>query len=32
MDIDDRRNKGYGEWYEDRNPLTLDKLKGARSK
>jgi hypothetical protein len=32
MDIDDKRNKGYGEWYEDRNPLTLDKLKGARSK
>jgi hypothetical protein len=32
MDIDDKRNKGYGEWYKDRNPLTLDKLKGARSK
>lgn len=32
MDLDDKRNKGYGEWYSDRNPLTLEKLKGARSK
>jgi hypothetical protein len=31
MDIDDKRNKVYGEWYKDRNPLTLDKVKGARS-
>lgn len=32
MDLDDKRNKGYGEWYSDRNPLTLEKLRGARSK
>ncbi len=32
MDLDDKRNKGYGEWYSSRNPLTLGKLKGARSK
>lgn len=32
MDLDDKRNKPYGEWYADRNPLTLEKLKGARSK
>lgn len=32
MDLDDRRNKPYGEWYNDRNPLTLQKLRGARSK
>ncbi|RUR84493.1 DUF3800 domain-containing protein [Chlorogloeopsis fritschii PCC 9212] len=32
MDLDDKRNKPYGEWYCDRNPLTLEKLKGARSK
>jgi hypothetical protein len=32
MDLDDKRNKGYGEWYSDRNPLTLEKLGGARSK
>ncbi|MEH2178191.1 hypothetical protein [Nostoc sp.] len=32
MDLDDNRNKPYGEWYGDRNPLTLEKLKGARSK
>lgn len=32
MDLDDKRNKGYGEWYSDRNPLTLAKLRGARSK
>jgi hypothetical protein len=31
-DLDDRRNKLYGEWYGDRNPLTLEKLRGARSK
>ncbi|TBR57267.1 hypothetical protein B4U84_14635 [Westiellopsis prolifica IICB1] len=27
MDLDDRRNKPYGEWYTDSNPLSLDKLK-----
>ncbi|MFB2771427.1 DUF3800 domain-containing protein [Pelatocladus sp. BLCC-F211] len=27
MDLDDRRNKLYGEWYTDSNPLSLDKLK-----
>jgi hypothetical protein len=32
MDLDDRRNKLYGEWYSDRSPLTLEKLRGARSK
>ncbi len=32
MDLDDRRNKPYGEWYSDRSPLTLEKLRGARSK
>jgi hypothetical protein len=32
MDLDDRRNKAYGEWYTDRNPLTLEKLREARSK
>lgn len=32
MDIDDRRNKNYGEWYCDRNPLTLEKIREARSK
>ncbi|MDF5714294.1 MAG: DUF3800 domain-containing protein [Rhizonema sp. NSF051] len=31
MDLDDKRNKPYGEWYRDSNPLTLEKLKGARS-
>jgi hypothetical protein len=31
MDLEDKRNKPYGEWYGDRNPLTLEKLKGARS-
>lgn len=32
MDLDDKRNKPYGEWYSDRNPLTLEKLRGARFK
>ncbi len=27
MDLDDRRNKPYGEWYSDRNLLTLEKIK-----
>lgn len=29
MDLDDRRNRSYGEWYSDSNPLTLQKLKPA---
>jgi len=31
MDLDDKRNKLYGEWYCDHNLLTLEKLKEARS-
>ena len=27
MDLDDQRNKPYGEWYDRRNPFTLDKMK-----
>ncbi len=27
MDLDDKRNKAYGEWYSDSNPLTLKKIK-----
>ncbi len=27
MDLDDRRNRAYGEWYNDSNPLQLEKLK-----
>ncbi len=26
MDIDDTRNKPYGEWYSDSNPLTREKI------
>ncbi|MEW5956517.1 MAG: hypothetical protein AB1801_02255 [Chloroflexota bacterium] len=26
MDLDDKRNKPYGQWYSDSNPLRLDKL------
>ncbi len=26
MDIDDTRNKRYGEWYSDSNPLALEKV------
>lgn len=26
MDLDDTRNRDYGEWYSDENPLTLQKL------
>jgi len=26
MDLDDTRRRGYGEWYSDSNPLTLEKL------
>lgn len=27
MDLDDKRNKPYGEWYSDSNPLSLKKIK-----
>jgi hypothetical protein len=27
MDLDDTRNKPYGEWYSDSNMLALKKLK-----
>jgi hypothetical protein len=27
MDLDDKRNKQYGEWYTDQNRLSLDKIK-----
>jgi hypothetical protein len=27
MDLDDTRNKPYGEWYSDRNPLDLKRIK-----
>lgn len=27
MDLDDRRRKPYGEWYDSRNQLTLEKMK-----
>jgi hypothetical protein len=26
MDLDDTRDKHYGEWYSDDNPLTLKKM------
>lgn len=26
MDLDDTRRKGYGEWYNDKNPLTREKI------
>lgn len=29
MDLDDTRNKGYGEWYSSSNKLTLEKVRGA---
>jgi hypothetical protein len=29
MDLDDRRSNGYGEWYKDGKPLTLEKIKPA---
>jgi len=29
MDLDDKRNKPYGEWYSDANPLELKKIKPA---
>jgi hypothetical protein len=27
MDLDDRRERGYGAWYRDNAPLTLEKMK-----
>ena len=27
MDLDDKRNNNYGEWYSDSNPLMLEKIK-----
>jgi hypothetical protein len=27
MDLDDTRNKPYGQWYSDSNPLALEKMK-----
>jgi hypothetical protein len=27
MDLDDTRNKPYGEWYSDSNPLNMEKIK-----
>lgn len=30
MDIDDRRNNDYGEWYSDSNPLTIQKVKNPQ--
>lgn len=27
MDLDDTRNKPYGEWYSDSNPLEIEKIK-----
>ena len=27
MDLDDTRNRAYGEWYSERNPLTVEKIK-----
>jgi len=27
MDFDDKRNRSYGEWYSDQNPLTRGKIK-----
>ena len=29
MDVDDKRNRHYGEWYSDKNPLTAQKIKPA---
>jgi hypothetical protein len=31
MDFDDQRNKKYGEWYSDGNPLSLEKIKGSQT-
>jgi len=30
MDLDDKRSKGYGEWYSDSNKLKLAKIKPVR--
>lgn len=27
MDLDDKRSRGYGQWYSDSNPLELGKIK-----
>ena len=27
MDLDNNRERPFGEWYQDRNPLTLEKTK-----
>ena len=29
MDLDDTRNKPYGEWYSDDTPLSVEKMKPA---
>lgn len=29
MDLDDKRNRPYGEWYSDHNPLELNKIASA---
>ena len=31
MDLDDTRRKPYGEWYSEKNPLILDKMKPVTS-
>jgi hypothetical protein len=31
MDLDDVRNRGYGEWYSKSNHLTVEKIKGRAS-
>lgn len=31
MDLDDKRNREYGEWYSDNNPLTLARIKPVAS-
>ena len=31
MDLDDKTNKEYGEWYSDTNPLTLEKIMPSAS-
>lgn len=30
MDLDDRRSNGYGEWYNDKKPLSLEATKNPR--
>jgi hypothetical protein len=29
IDVDDKRNNRYGEYYTSSNPLTLDKIEGT---